>query len=453
LTIASDLKCDCEILEKIIMQILFDPGMIKNLLNSPTKKRLIENFCSLSILQVLDYFLPLITLPYLVRILGPEKFGLIAFAQSLIVYFLVLTNYGFNLSATREISINREKEEKVSEIFSSVMIIKFLFGVLSFVILILMLFFIPKFGSNWLIYIFSFGIILGNILFPVWFFQGMEKMKYITIVNIVAKTFFTICIFIFIKEMNDYLYVPLINSLGYLVAGGVSLIIVFKNFKLKFILPTIKTIKYQLKEGWHIFISTAAVTLYTTSNTFILGIFTNNTIVGYYSAGEKIVKAAQKLLVPISQTVYPYISKLASESKERALGFIRKLTKIVGIGSFIVSFFIFIFASPIVNIILGEQYQQSVIVLKILAFLPFIITLSNVFGTQTMINFNLKKDLSRILISAGILNIILSLSLTPFYKHIGISISCLITEIFVTLSLLFYLNRKGIKVFNNFFKV
>ena len=153
------------------MQILFDPGMIKNLLNSPTKKRLIENFCSLSILQVLDYFLPLITLPYLVRILGPEKFGLIAFAQSLIVYFLVLTNYGFNLSATREISINREKEEKVSEIFSSVMIIKFLFGVLSFVILILMLFFIPKFGSNWLIYIFSFGIILGNILFPVWFFQ------------------------------------------------------------------------------------------------------------------------------------------------------------------------------------------------------------------------------------------------------------------------------------------
>jgi len=419
---------------------------IKKYIYYSKKTSLLENFFSLSSLQIINYILPLITLPYLVRILGPEKFGLIAFAQAFIGYFTVLTNYGFNLSATREISINREKKEKIKEIFSSVIIIKFLLGILSFIILSLFLFFIPKFGNNWLIYIFAFGMVLGNILFPVWFFQGIEKMKYIAILNIITKIIFTICVFAFIKNTNDYLYVPLINSIGYLIVGLISLWIIFKKFRIRFMIPRINAIKYQIKEGWHIFISTAAISLYTSSNTFILGLFTNNTIVGYYSAAEKIIQAARRLLTPISQTVYPHISKLAVESKEKALSFIRKLVKIVGVGSFIISLLLFILATPIVNIVLGAQYQQSIIVLRILAFLPFIIGLNNIFGIQTMLTFNFKKAFSIILISAGFLNITLALILTPLYQHIGVSIAVLTTEVFVMFSMFFCLERKGIKI-------
>jgi PST family polysaccharide transporter len=429
------------------MQEFFNLNYWRNFFNSSTKRRLAENFFSLSVLQVVNYLLPLITLPYLVRVLGPEKFGLVAFAQAFIGYFIILTDYGFNLSATREISINREKKEKVSEIFSSVMAVKFLLGILSFFILGLFLIFIPRFGNDWLIYLFTFGMVFGNILFPVWFFQGMERMKYITILNIIAKGIFTVCIFIFIREMADYLYVPLINSLGYLVAGALSLGIVFKDFGVKFNLPTIQAIKHQFKEGWHIFISTAAISLYTTSNAFILGLFTNNTIVGYYSAAEKIIRAVQGLLTPVSQTVYPYISKLVAESKERALGFIRKLVKLVGVGSFILSLLIFVLAGPIVNIVLGSQYQQSIIVLRILAFLPFIIGLSNIFGIQIMLTFDLKRAFSRILISAGLLNMALALILAPLYQHVGVAVAVLTTEIFVTLSMFLYLQKKGIKVF------
>ena len=428
------------------MQIFFNLNYLRNFFNTPTKKRLAENFFSLSVLQVVNYLLPLITLPYLVRVLGPEKFGLIAFAQAFIMYFAILTDYGFNLSATREISIHREERGKIKEIFSSVMMVKFLLGILSFIILGLILAFIPKFGNDWLIYIFTSGMVLGNILFPVWFFQGMERMKYITVLNIIAKGIFTVCIFIFIRKMADYLYVPLINSMGYLIAGGLSLRIVSKDFGIKFGLPTIETIKYQLKEGWHVFISTAAISLYTVSNAFILGLFTNNTIVGYYSAAERIIKATQGLLTPVSQTVYPYISKLVIESKERALDFIRKLVKVVGVGSFIISLLIFILAAPIVNIVLGTQYQQSIIVLQILAFLPFIIGLNNIFGIQTMLTFNLKRAFSKILESAGLLNITLALILTPLYQHIGVSIAVLTTEIFVTLSMFLYLQKNGIKI-------
>jgi len=415
---------------------------------SDDKRRLLGNFFSLSVLQGANYLLPLITLPYLVRVLGPEKFGLVAFAQAFIGYFIILTNYGFNLSATREISINRENKEKITEIFSSVITIKFLLGIISFLILILFLTFIPRFGNDRLLYIFTFGMVLGNILFPVWFFQGMERMKYITILNIVAKGIFTVCIFIFIRKMSDYFYVPLINSMGYLFAGGLSLKIVLKDFKINFRLPAVKSIKYQLKESWHIFISQVAVSLYTISNVFILGLFTNNTIVGYYSAAEKLIKAARGLLVPVSQTVYPYISKLVTESKQRALSFIKKLIILVASGSFVISLSVFILAVPIVNIILGSQYQQSIIVLRILAFLPFIIGLNNIFGIQTMLTFNLKKPFSRILISAGLLNITLALILAPCYWHVGISIAVVVTEIFVTFSMFLYLKKKRIKIFS-----
>ena len=409
-------------------------------------RRLFSNFVSLSVLQGANYILPLLTLPYLVRVLGAEKFGLLAFATATVTYFMIITDYGFNLSATREVSIHRDDKEKLIEIFSAVMTIKFVLMILSFLLMTLLVFSFEKFRTEWKVYYLTFGMVVGQVLFPVWFFQGLEKMKFITILNMTAKIFFTIAIFIFVKEQSDYFIVPVCTSLGFIIAGLLSLIIIRKELGISFKLQKLQSLTEQMKSGWHIFISNIAISLYTVSTTFILGLFTNNTIVGYYSAGEKIVKAVQGLYSPVSQSIYPFISRKVDESFENGLIFLRKVLLLVSVITFGLSCVLLGLSEYITILLLGYQYTESIVVVKILSFLPFIIALSNIFGIQTMLNFGKNKAFSRILISASILNLILSIILVPVYQHIGSAISVLFVEIFVSTVMFIYLQLSDVKI-------
>jgi len=206
----------------------------RKLTGTEEKKRLASNIFSLSALQGASYFLPLLTVPYLVRVLGPDYFGLLAFATATIGFFMLITDYGFNLSATRQISIHRDDLAKVNELFSSVMMIKSALMVISFGLLSLLVFSFEKFSQHWEVCFITFGMVIGQVLFPVWLFQGMERMKYITYFNIGAKVFFTVCVFIFVQEQADYLFVPLLMALGFIVAGIWSLYLVKKQFAVSF---------------------------------------------------------------------------------------------------------------------------------------------------------------------------------------------------------------------------
>lgn len=419
---------------------------IETILKNKELKVLFENITALSSVQILSYILPLITIPYLTRVLGPDKYGLVAFILSFVIYFQMLVDFGFNLSASREISINRDNKEKVSEIFSSVMLIKFLLLIISFLILSTIVFSFGIFRENWIAYFFAFGLVIGNFLFPIWFFQGVEKMRYIAILNLVTNLIFTISIFVFIRNPSDYIYVPLLNSLGMIISGLLSLRIIFKYFDVDLILPSLDNIKYYSKESWHIFISSIAVNLYVSSNTFILGILTNNTIVGYYSIAEKVSRAVLNLFTPITQATYPHINKVVARSKTEGINLLKKMTRYLGFLSLIISLLIFIFAEQLIFIIAGTKFSESVIVLRILSFLVFVGCLNNILGIQTMITFNYKKSFSYLVIATGILNILLAFILVPFLNDIGSAIAVMAAESFLCIAMLVYTMNKGINI-------
>jgi PST family polysaccharide transporter len=417
---------------------------IKNIANTEDKKRLLSNFFSLSLLQGANYILPLITFPYLVRVLGVEYFGLLSFASTTIAYFYILTDYGFNLTATREISIHRENKEKLNEIFSSVMIIKSVLMIISFLLLIILIFSFDKFRKDYIVYILTFGTVIGQVLFPQWFFQGMEKMKYITYLNILAKTMFTIAIFIFVEQKSDYYIVPLLTSIGFIVAGVWSLYLVKKDFEVVFKLQKIKTLKYYLLEGWHLFLSSLASNFYRNFNTLVLGFLTNNLYVGYYAIAEIIIKIIQTLQNIAGNTVFPYFSNKSSQNKKYFFNFTNKYLKYI-IGIYLLMVFLtFIFSFFIVYIVEGSYQKNIILDLKIMSIVILIGGLNYYFGVLGLITTGYKKEFSRAIIITGVSNIILSFLLVYLFKDIGASIALVLSEgILLTILLKYYLKVKS----------
>lgn len=419
---------------------------IKLLFKSEDGKLVLTNFVSLSVLQALNVILPLITMPYLVRILGAEYFGLLAIATSVIAYFSIITNYGFDITATREISVNRENKSRIIEIYSSVMILKFLFLVVSLILLSVVVFSIEKFAVNWEIYYLTFLVLIGQVLFPVWFFLGMERMKYITYLNVVSKTLFTISIFLLVKKQSDYFIVPILTSLGFFFVAFYSIFIISKKFGIHFKFQKTATLKYHLYTGWHIFISNISVTLYTTTTIVLLGFFTNNTIVGYYSIADKLISGIKQLIAPISQTLYPFISRKAEESKEAVLVIIKKITLISISLSLLLTIGIFVFADELLLLVFGNEAKNSILIFKILTIVPLLVVIDTLFGTLLMLVFKRNKEYSRIILSAGLLNLVLALLLIPSFEGVGAALSVLIVELYITIRILIYTHRNGLSI-------
>jgi len=392
------------------------------------KKIVLENFLSLSTLQSLNYILPVIILPYLIRVIGPEKFGLIAFAQAFVQYFMILTDYGFSLSATRKISLCEKEKEQVCRIFSSVMTVKTLLAVLSLLILLTIVNTIPRFKNDWLIFVLSFGAVIGNTLFPAWFFQGKEKMKYTAAINIIGGIIYALCIFIFVRKPTDFLYVPLLNSLFFLVTGIFGLYIAFRDFDLRFIFQTYDNIQDELKTGWNIFVSIISINAYTATRIFAVGLLTNNTLTGFYSIAEKIAGLIQSFpMDSLSQAVYPRLSKIFTKNKERALSLMYKAQRTTTSGFLISLPLIFIFTPLIVKIACGAAYEEVIITLRLLLIAIFFVG-ANAFKIQFLLVCGKADIYSRIHVAAAWIGLPLIFILIYIFSYIGAAIATVIIE-------------------------
>ncbi len=396
---------------------------------SPHEGRtVLNNAALLSGLQTITYILPLIILPYLFRVLGPDKFGLIAFAQAFVQYFMILTDYGFNVSATKEISLHRHINTKVSEIFSSVMIIKLAMALMSFLMMATIVYSIPKFKQDWLVYALSFGAVIGNTLFPVWFFQGTEKMKYIAILNIIGGIILTILIFVFVKSPQDYLWVPVANSLVFLFTGIVGQFIIWYRFKISFNFAGYHSVKQQLKAGWDIFISLLAINAYTTTRVFTVGLLTNNTLTGYYSIAEKIANVAQTFpLSSFTQAIFPRLSKIFSKNKSKAFVIMQHIQHITIYIAAICLPIVFFSAPLIVQIVCGVDYPETILSLQLLILSVFFIS-ANAFRVQFLLVCGKTTIYSRIHVFMAMLGLPLLFLLVHFFSFVGAALATVIIE-------------------------
>lgn len=409
--------------------------------------KLYENIFSLISLRGLEYILNFILYPYLLRTVGVDRFGEIAFTQAIIQYFIILIEYGFNMTAPRDIAKNFLDKNKVKEIFSNVLACKLLILIGITTTTIFVYFMLVNIYNNYinvLLFLAMYISVIGNVIFPIWFFQGIQEMRYITLINILSRVIVLILIFLFVKTSDDYIIAAFFQSITIFIAGIFSFIILIKKYKYVFILPNVKVMKVYMKEGWSVFLSTIAINIYTSTNIVLLGVFSNSIIVGYYSTANKIIDCVRGLMNAITQAIYPYISNRLKELKKENSILIKRIRNgYCGLCCFI-SIFIYFFSEYIIIILFGESYRESVFLLKMMSVIPFIVSISNIYGIQIMMNFGYQKEFSKIIILAAIIDLVMVFPMVFILKAEGIIITSILVEFIVTILTVFFVKKNEV---------
>lgn len=382
---------------------------------------MLKNFSFLAILQIFNLCLPLITIPYVISVVGAENYGLLAFSLATIMYFNIIVDYGFNLTATREVALNKGDLPKIIEIFSNVITIKTVLVILCFFILLILVLFVDVFSLNSKLYLFTFGIVVGQAFFPIWFFQGMEEMKYITYLNVITKSIFTIAIFIFLKNKDDVFLVPFFNSLGGVFSGIISFIIIKKQFKVSFKFQKTIVVKRYFRESWNVFVIDFLPNMYNNFSTFLLGFFVSLEFVGFYALALKLIGVLNSFLYVIRNATFPYLNKDRTK--------LRKVTKVtisVG-GGFTIC--VFVFSGAIVPFIFGETGQNSLRYLYILALSPLLLSIAISYGSNKLLILKKDKIMRDITIVYSLIGFVIALILIPIYGALGAALTVVITRL------------------------
>jgi polysaccharide transporter, PST family len=398
-------------------------------------------------LQGLNYLIPAAMLPYLVRVLGVEQYGLIAFAQAIAQYFIIATDYGFNFSATREIARNRDNQEEVSRVFWTVLAIKAVLLVLGAAVLGAAVYFVPRLHANANVYSAAYVAVIGNAIFPLWLFQGLERMRSISIITGLAKLASAVLVVLFVHSRQDTVLATLLLSCGFLIAGILGLIFAFRNHIPHFVRPRRADVQASIRDGRHLFLTTAAVSLYSNTNTFLVGALAGNEQAGYFSLADKLIRAVGGAIAPVIQASYPHTIRLMAQSRQAALGFIRKVM-LRGAGiALLLGLGIFIFAKPFAAVAFRHDAFAVVSLVRWLSIFPLLAALSYVLGVLVLIPFGFDKVQSKLLLAIGITNVALGALLIPRYGALGGVISMNVVETLQVTGSSLILFFGGVKIF------
>ncbi len=407
---------------------------VKSILQNSSYRRVGSNFVALSFLNGIYMLSPLILIPYLIRTIGSEAYGIYIFSWTFIYYFIFIVNYGFDFTSTKSIAIHAENREEISKIYSLTLFSRLALVLISFILLGASFLFIPKIAEFSKLILLGIGVIIGQALFPTWLFQGMQEMKYITYVNMITRILPLVLIFIFVKTVDDLGYIFLFQSVGYLIGGTFSHFFGVRKYKLKLSRPKINEIRDHLKEGWHMFVSTIGISFYREANTLILGFATSNfELVGLYALADRVLRAFQTVFNSFGQALFPYFgSKLAgsqsggvNEYKKIGLYYALFLAFCVLVLIFIIQYLLFWYVG----------FDNRILVVNAQILLPVVLIggLNYYLGVVGLVNLNQQKAFTRYVLIAGATNIVLCFTLIQFIESYGAAISLLSAEIVLLL--------------------
>ncbi|MEE6642693.1 oligosaccharide flippase family protein [Limosilactobacillus pontis] len=406
------------------------------------KKKVTNNIVMLYIMNATQLLLPLVTLPYLTRVLSVEGYGVVSYVKSLMVYVTLIIEFGYLLSGTKEILESKNDKKKLSYIISKITISKILLSLLAFVVLLFMIFFIPLLRRFTLFTILSFFTPFLSIFIYDYFFRGIEKMQVITIRYLIMRGTATVLTFIFVKGEAQLILIPILDIIGSVIAV-VWVNIEVKKMGISFSSVKLKDIISSLFTSFTYFISNAASTAFGALNTLLVGIYLSPKDVAYWGVVMTLVGAVQTMYSPISDGIYPRM--IETKSLKLFWKVLLFFVPLLVIGSLVTYF-----GAPIIlSIIGGAKYKVAYLYLQQSVPLLVISFFSILFGWPLLGAINKVKEVTFSTILTALLQVLGLFMLILLGKFSITTILFLrsITELFMALVRMTYVYR-----YRNYFK-
>ena len=387
------------------------------------------------VLQTFNMIIPLLTIPYITRVLGSAGYGSFSIALNWVLYFQVIVEYGFELNGSRKVAIN-PTIENVQKALNRIVSSRLLLTTLSFAAMVT-IWIVSKEPVSFLVYmLLLFFMVIGTSLSLTWIFQGLQQMKFITIANVVARLLSLVLIFLFVKSPEHIYRYCFFYSCTFLLAGLIGAIICHKKYGLTFHFVSFRDVCAELKEGWFLFLSAAMICIFSNIGITILGYSVDASSVGAYSAIHKISYVMNILFVAISKALYPYISASFAKSSKDGLMRIRKTMIPVVVLFLFLSLGITLLRSPIVSIAFGEEYVTYSFIIIPFVFQVVFAIVNNFIGVQSLVGNGHQKEYSSAITIGMIAIVVCNLVLIRLYGVAGAAYASLTAEMVLTIVLM-----------------
>jgi polysaccharide transporter, PST family len=423
---------------------------LKLLQSIPGPKKLlrsgfVHNVIALYGVQACTYALPLLTFPYLAHVLGPSGWGVVVFAQAIGDVIACVVEYGFDISASRETSLQRNHPERLSALVSGVLGAKSILAVLCIAGAVLSRplthHVAPSLALFWAATI--WGVCQGiNML---WFFQGLERMKLASTLEITGKVMATLSIFVLVHKPSDGWKVLAAQCVGCVVAHGITVVLAYRE--VGFQLPTFSSISTALRMGGSMFLFRVVQSLAGSSNRLVLGTVAPIAVLGEYAGAERITRVFQQGLWPVNQALYPKLTKQTQNDPRGALRTVRLSFVFLGALGLVLGLMIFFGAPLLVHFVLGRAFQDTIPALRVFAFWIPLCALTTVATFQLLLPNQLDKQFNIVNFSAVFLNIVAALFLAPRFGAVGIAGSSVISQSYTLVAFAIVLARAGLNPF------
>ena len=439
------------------------PGMAERLLQSvrrhPTtgegpaaklkhllSRGFIHNVVALYGVQACTYALPLLTFPYLAHVLGPSGWGVVVFAQAIGDMIASVVEYGFDISASRETSRQRHDPRRLSELISGVLGAKILLAVICIAAAIFSRRFTHHIAPSMALFWAStiWGVCQGiNML---WYFQGLERMRLASALEIGGKVLATLSIFVLVHKPSDGWKVMAAQGVGCVVAHGVTVVLAYREVGFRW--PTPASVWDALRLGSSMFMFRAVQSLSGSVNRLVLGSVAPVAVLGEYAGAERITRVFQQGMWPVNQALYPKLTAQMQNDPGRAMRIVRLSLLFLGGLGLVFGLAIFFGAPLLVHFVLGPAFHDSVPVLRVFALWIPLIAVCTVIIFQILLPNQLDNQFNFVNLTGGLAGIGVALLLAPRFGAVGIAWSAVIAQLYTLIAFFVILGRAGLNPFS-----